>query len=98
MTEKQLLEQVLVTCTWLGLLAYHNHDSRRSQRGFPDLVIAGPGGVLWVELKSATGRLSPEQETWRRALRGAGQVWCCWQPADWHSGMIVARLTKLARH
>jgi len=94
-TEKQLLEQVLVTCQWLGLFAYHTHDSRRSQRGFPDLVIVGRK-VLWVELKSAAGRLSPEQTRWRAKLQIAGQEWRLWRPADWHSGAISAELSLLA--
>ena len=54
--------------------------------GFPDMVLAKPGRVLFVELKSATGRVSPRQLDWLEALMPDGFVW---RPADWHSGEIL---------
>lgn len=95
--EAYLQSNVLKLCISRRLLAYHTHDSRRSQPGFPDLVIVGPGGVLFVELKSETGRLSPDQKTWQEALAAApGVRWLLWRPADLHSGRIDEELRKLA--
>lgn len=43
-------------------------------RGLPDLVLAGPFGVAWLEVKTpAKPKLSPEQVTWKYTLQGSGQ-------------------------
>lgn len=70
MKESELQEAIVATAHYTGWLVYHTYDSRRSQPGFPDLVLVHPKHqvVGFVELKSATGRLSPEQELWRAAL------------------------------
>ena len=59
-------------------------------KGFPDLVIAGPGGVLFRELKSAAGTLSAEQRMWLHALKSADVG--VWRPADLQSGRIEQEL------
>lgn len=50
---------------------YHTHDSRRSAPGFPDLVLVRER-VVFCELKTDTGKLSPAQRDWLTALYGAG--------------------------
>ena len=50
--------------------------------GFPDLVLIRER-VLFVELKTDAGAMSPEQRAWRDALRGAGADWRLWKPRDW---------------
>jgi hypothetical protein len=96
MTEDELLAAVLELAKWLRLLAYHTRDSRRSAPGFPDLVIAGPRGVLFPELKSARGRLRPAQVTWKYMLLASGQAWRLWTPADWADGTIERELRSIA--
>lgn len=52
------------------LLVYHVPDSRAvTGRGFPDWVIAGPGGMLFAEDKAPGETLLPEQRQWWDALR-----------------------------
>jgi len=63
-------------------------------KGFPDLVIAGPGGVLLPELKSGTGGLEPEQRKWQAALGEYGRVW---READLHDGTIERELRALRK-
>jgi hypothetical protein len=48
--------------------AYHTHDSRRSQAGFPDLVLVRPPRLIFAELKTAKGRVSPAQGEWLEDL------------------------------
>ncbi len=76
-----------------GFLIYHTHDSRRSDPGFPDLVLCRPGSLIFAELKTATGKLSEEQAVWVDVLcHSIPGVECyVWRPEDWPS--ITARLT-----
>jgi len=64
-----------------GWLVYHTHDSRRSQPGFPDLVLVRDR-VLYRELKAATGRVSAEQQVWLDRLERAGADAAVWRPGD----------------
>lgn len=50
--------------------------------GFPDVVLVRER-IVWVELKSDVGRLSPEQVIWRDKLLLAKQEWYLWRPKDW---------------
>lgn len=83
---------------WAGFLVYHTHDSRRSQPGFPDLVMvhAHTGRVIYAELKSETGRVRPEQQIWLRLL-GIHHETFLWRPADWQDGTIRRVLTAETR-
>jgi hypothetical protein len=50
--------------------------------GFPDLVLAHPKGrVIFAELKSDKGKVSPLQSRWLSVLR-TGAVVKVWRPAD----------------
>lgn len=96
MSEAALQQLVIDAAQAHGLLTYHTYDSRRSNPGFPDLVIVGSKGVLYVELKSATGRLSPMQAYWLDTLAAAGQNVRLWRPEHWPHA-IVEDLRALGR-
>jgi hypothetical protein len=95
MSEAALQAAVIDLARILGLLIYHTRDSRGSAAGFPDLVIVGPRGVLFRELKSATGQLTRPQGLWRDGLADAGASWGLWRPEDWHSGQVMAEMRAL---
>ncbi len=61
------------------------------------MTFCGPGGVLFRELKSAKGVLSPEQKVWLAALTAAGADAGVWKPADLASGRIEAELKAIRR-
>jgi VRR-NUC domain len=44
-------------------------------RGFSDLIVLSGGKVLFLEVKSATGRLTPAQADFRDAVRDQGFAW-----------------------
>lgn len=72
---------------------YHTHDSRRSTKGFPDLVLVHPSrGLVFAELKTTTGKVTPEQLTWINELRETGAEAHLWRPADWPA--IEARASR----
>jgi hypothetical protein len=68
-----------------GYLVYHTYDSRGSAPGFPDLVACDGKRTLFIELKSPTGKLTPEQQVWIAMLEHAGQEVYVWRPADWEA-------------
>jgi hypothetical protein len=78
--------------------AHFNHRVAANQ-GFPDLMIVGPGGVIFRELKTLAGMgsdgLAPAQSIWRDRLKAAGQDWDIWTPADLDSGRIERELTAI---
>jgi hypothetical protein len=96
MTEAELQAAVIEMAAWFGYrLVYHTHDSRRSAEGFPDLVIVGKGRVLFIELKSASGNLTPAQATWYAGLVEAGAEVFVWRPEDWKNGTIEKELKNV---
>ena len=94
MSERQLQDQVIALAERMGFIVYHTHDSRRSQKGFPDLVLVHPKQrrVLWRELKSESGALRPDQKKWLLALQTAGEDAELWRPRDWFAGTIENEL------
>lgn len=105
MSEDELLSNVLDLCKLLHLRTAHFRPAKTARgwrtavqgdgSGFPDLVIAGPGGLLIRELKSATGRSTAEQTAWHVALRAAGVDVCVWFPDDWRLGTIQGELGRV---
>lgn len=84
---------------WLGYrLQYHTHDSRHSAAGFPDLVLVGRGRLLFIEVKSATGKLTTPQLAWYAGLLDVGAEAYVWRPADWKSGTIERILKNADEH
>ena len=74
-----------------GWRVMHIHDSRRGLgKGYPDLTLLhrATGTLLFAELKSANGRLSPEQEEWLADFRKGGHTVHVWRPAHFATGLI----------
>ena len=66
---------------------------RSDGKGFPDLCMAHPTkGVLFVELKTETGRLSPDQIKWAEALKANGIEYYVWRPSQ--IDLIAERLGR----
>jgi len=67
-----------------GWKSYHTHDSRRSEAGFPDLVMTRSSRLIAVELKTEKGRLTEDQRGWLEALASCPGVEVhVWRPGDW---------------
>lgn len=92
MTEAALQSQVRTAALTAGWLFYHVYDSKRSDPGFPDVVVVRDDRVMFRELKTQKGRLSPEQVQWKEALLEAGADWAIWRPYDWARGLILEEL------
>lgn len=84
-SEAGFMEAVRQFARLHGWKTYHTHDSRRSEPGFPDLVMVKPGHpVLFVELKTATGTLTWDQAAWLTDLRQTTGLRAeVWKPDMW---------------
>lgn len=100
LSEDQLLSAILELAARTGWLAYHVRNSRagviQGDVGFPDLVLARGGSIVFAELKAGKLNPGPAQMRWLETLALAGTAGrvrvCIWRPADWTSGMIEADL------
>jgi hypothetical protein len=91
-TEAEFQAAVVQSAKLRGWWAYHTHDSRRSEAGFPDLVLLRGvhgrghryGRCIVAELKVRGRQATPEQ---RHVLWLFGQVPNIevhhWTPRDW---------------
>lgn len=103
-TESQFRAQVVKLAEQLGLRVYWIPSMARSNigrvaktaRGWPDLTLAGPNGVLFRELKAQDGETSAEQDDWLWLLRHGGLNADVWRRSDWQSGRIRTELQEIA--
>jgi hypothetical protein len=85
----------------LGLLYFHDHDSRRNYGGFLDTVLVSPiypdgtARMMWRELKTTTGRVTRDQREWMDRLRACGHDVDVWRTEDYHSGRVARELAAL---
>lgn len=94
MSEDALLAQVRRLAMDMGWMTYHTHDSRRSESGFPDLVLISTtqGRTLFRELKRMKGRVTPDQKRFLEALTAVGQDAAVWRPDDLLEERILTEL------
>jgi hypothetical protein len=91
--ESRLLAEIRKLATPYGWLLYHTHDSRHSDKGFPDTVLTNGREVLMYELKDNKRKPTEEQAAWISLLQRTGKVEAgLWRPRDWPA--IAARLTR----
>ncbi len=83
-SERDFQQQVVDLARLHGWMVYHTHNSRRSEKGFPDLTLVRRDRLMFVELKTETGEVTPEQHAWLDALEWTGRVDVrVWRPRDW---------------
>lgn len=101
MTEADFQQQVIDLAQLLGYRVAHFRAARTEQgwrtpvaadgKGFPDLVLAGRGRVIFAELKSDRGQLTDEQKIWLDDLSHTPAETYCWWPADFDEIQEVLR-------
>jgi len=90
-TEKQFQRQVIDLARIYKWEVYHTWNSLHSNRGWPDLVLAKPPMILFVELKTDKGKLTPDQAKWIHLLGDCNCLAYCWKPSNWN--LIVQTLS-----
>jgi hypothetical protein len=102
MTEATLQAGVVELAQIYGFMVHHDLPSQRAgggwstlvsgDVGFPDLVLAKAGRVIFVELKSERGSQTLAQKSWQEEL-GDGVEFYVWKPTDWNND-TVERILK----
>lgn len=86
-TEASFQAAVVALAKFCGWTAHHHYDSRRSQGGFPDLVLVrGPryrSRVIFAELKLAGKKPRQDQAFFLDALASITDQVFVWTPDDW---------------
>lgn len=84
-TERQWQDTILEAARRLNWTCYHTFDSRRSAPGFPDLCCVRAGGpLLFIEVKTERGTLTPAQRCWLGMLETVpGVLAMVARPSDW---------------
>jgi hypothetical protein len=111
MTERELEDVICELLDTFGIWYHHDRPARtgrvaggkevwrnhfRGQNGVPDFdPILGNGRIIYAELKTQKGRLSPEQTEWLHRLKAAGAEVYVWRPIDWLNGTIAETLMEL---
>lgn len=91
-SEKQFQAQIVELARWNNFVVYHTFDSRRSEAGFPDLILIRPPRLIVVEVKSQTGRVTPAQEAWLQRFQECGIETHVWRPDHW--AVVTAALSR----
>jgi hypothetical protein len=80
-SEKEFQAQVIQLARLLDYMVYHTHDSRKSAKGFPDLVLV-KHRIIFAELKIGKKVPTEAQRQWIIALREAGAETYVWWPEN----------------
>jgi hypothetical protein len=83
-SEKDFQAEVIKLAKRNGWLAYHVHDSRKSEAGFWDTTLIRGPVLIGAELKVGSNQPIGPQLTWLEALADVQVVQSAvWRPEDW---------------
>ena len=83
-------------CHFRTAIGYHGRYQTPldGYTGWVDIVAVKDRRVVFIELKSAKGKVTPAQQEWLDALRAAGQEVYVWRPEDWPQMAEILQATK----
>ena len=88
-TEAEFLRAITELAQYKGWWVYHTFDSRRSEPGFPDLVLIRPPQLLFIEVKSQRGKITRAQKRCMDLLMAANQAVYIVKPSDWDKVVVL---------
>jgi len=85
LSEAQFLRQIQAAAQLLGYHCHHHWLSIHSAPGYPDLTCVRDGRLLFIEAKTATGRVTEHQAEWLEWLNHSapGVEARVVRPQDW---------------
>ena len=82
-SEKEFESQVKDLAKIFGWKYYHTWRSIHSPAGYPDCCLVRENRLLFAELKSEKGKVTPAQQEWLDALDATGKCEVyLWRPAQ----------------
>lgn len=82
-SEKQLTVYVKELAKLFGWRRYHTFWSKHSAKGYPDECLVRDGRLIYAELKSERGKVTPDQQAWLDDLQAVpGVEIYCWRPSQ----------------
>ena len=100
-SEKLFMDQVMQIAKMNGWMIHHPtpHQVRpgvfRSDgAGVPDLMLVSTTGrgIIWAELKTEVGKLTPIQRQWGNSIKANGGEYYVWRPSQLE--LIASRLGR----
>ena len=82
MKERELQAMVKNIADLRGWEYYHTYDSRRSNPGFPDVVMLRGERLIVAELKMQKKHPSDDQKRWLEKFKLTGVEVYLWRPSD----------------
>ena len=90
MTEKELQASLVRAAKTFGWRVYFTWRSLHSPKGFPDLCMVRGDRLIFAELKTDKGKVTPDQQAWQDDLRAFGKCEVhLWRPSDLESAYQV---------
>lgn len=92
--EKAFMASIIRAAKAMHWHVYHTHYSKRSEAGFPDLVLVREqdARLIFAEVKGPRGILTDAQHKWLRALTFANAETYVWYPKQWDEILGVLKL------
>jgi hypothetical protein len=91
MTEAEWTAKIREIAALYNWFTYHTHNSKFSEKGWPDFVLGHPRRrrTIFAELKTETGKLSDAQRVWLTHLTACGFETALWRPSDMDTVLAV---------
>jgi len=66
MYHNEIVAEIMSRASSRGLLTHYCRSSRycTGNAGLPDVIVVGPHGAVWLEVKRYDDKLQPGQRTW----------------------------------
>lgn len=98
MSEKDLERAIAEMARFLGFMVFHARPAQTNKgwrtpvaydgKGFPDLTLVGNERVIFLEIKTEIGKVSPDQSRWSEQIIQSGAEYFLLRPSDWTSGLV----------
>lgn len=97
LTERDFTTQIRELATLLHWRRYHTWLAKHSPAGFPDEVLVRPPRLIFAELKTDVGKVSPAQAEWLDDLAKLPNVEVyVWRPAMFDEILICLQAATIA--